>query len=205
MQEIINVYTEQERPGTQQDNQTPELSIPMPRGRHVTGGQWLSDPSPPGQIALLLQSAAVHNTTIDTAFTHAPQYAHDYNIIEAPVHYVKRSMYLISEGAAFQSLAFQRKTFSGIRKIHRAVTLKLLNTIPQGKPSDGQEDDNQRPLNQHSERRAHKAKQHALNLEAAGLPTVYQHDSNIGKQHPKAQLIRNCLSDNLWRPERAFK
>ena len=177
----------------------------MPRGRHVNGGQWLWEPRPPGPIALVLQSAAVHNTDTDTAFTHASQHAHDYNIIEAPVHYVKKSIYMISEGAAFHSLAFNRKTFSGIRKIVRAVTLKLPNTIPQCKPSGGQEDNNQRPLNQHSERRAQKSKQNALNIEAAGLPTDYQQDSNIGEQHPKAQLIRNCPSDNLWSPARAFK
>ena len=78
-------------------------------------------------------------------------------------------------------------------------------TPPQSKNNGEEADDHQRPPNQHSERRAHKAKQHALNLEAAGLPTDYQHDSKLGKQHPTAQLIRNCLSDNLCSPARAFK
>ena len=45
---------------------------------------------------------------------------------------------------------------------------------------------------------------HAMNLEAAGPPTDFQHDGNICKQHPKAQLPRNYLADNLWDPVRAY-
>ena len=74
LQELINVYTQQKRPGTQQENPTPDLIITMPTGRHVNGGQWLWEPRPPGPLALLPQSAAVHNTPINTAFTHSSKY-----------------------------------------------------------------------------------------------------------------------------------
>ena len=98
MQEIIDTYAEQNTPGTPQDDPTPQYTIPMPRGKHVKGGKWLWDPRPPGPIALLLQSASIHNSIIDTSFNHTSPYTQQYNILLSPIHYVKRSIYLISGG-----------------------------------------------------------------------------------------------------------
>ena len=109
---------------------------------------------------------------------------------------------MVSEGAAFPSIALNRKTFSGTRKIDRPVPLRLPNTAPMN-PNGGRKEQEE-AQGYPSEKKEERAKQHAQNLEAAGLPTDYQHDNNIGKQHPKAQLLRKCLADNLRKPIRSF-
>ena len=49
-----------------------------------------------------------------------------------------------------------------------------------------------------------KARWHKDSLQAAGLPAEYSHDTKLGTQHPKAALLRNCLSDNVWTLIRAY-
>ena len=49
------------------------------------------------------------------------------------------------------------------------------------------------------------AARHTNNITAAGLPVQYEHDHDIGKQRPKAGLLRNCLADDLWIPIQAYK
>ena len=125
-------------------------------------------------------------------------YMHEFNIIEAPCQYVKKAIYTVCEGAAFHTIAFNRKTFNGQRHIDRSISLSLINHEPE---IPKQAEDIAQIHNENARNRAtRRSQRHQANLEAAGPPTNYQHDHQIGKQHPKAALIRSCLSDNLWNP-----
>ena len=153
----------------------------------------------------MVQSASTHNAKITTEFNVISLYAREFNIIEAPIHYAKMAIYMISEGASFHTVASNGKTFSGIRKIGEQVPLGLINTIPAAPTADEAHQQDHQNKSRCDERRRERARHHAMNLEAAGPPTDYKHDGHIGKQHPKAQLLRNCPADNLWNPVTAYK
>ena len=129
-------------------------------------------------------------------------YTHEFNIIEAPMHYAKRSLYMMAEGAAFHAIAFNRKTSSGQRTVDHTATLKLLNTTPQ--TPKGEADIDNIGSKMDCQKAEIKPRWHKDNLQAAGLPAEYSHDSRLGKQHPKVALLRNCLPDNIWTPVRAY-
>ena len=127
-------YTSQCKPGAYQDGCDTQDSIPMPRGRLAGGGAWMWKPGPPGPVALMPQSAATHTARITTEYNVILPNTQEFNIIEAPIHYAKMAIYMISEGASFHTVAFNRKSFSGIRKADKQVSLNLINTIPAAPP-----------------------------------------------------------------------
>ena len=180
----------------------------MPGGRNINGGLWKWEPRHLGPIAFALQSAAVHNATIGRDLRVTSPYIVPFHIIESPLQFIKKGIYYICGGAALHAIAFNRKTFNGQRQIDRAISFSLANSTPptptcpnhdnSGKPDA----DNQR---QQSPAAIAKSIRHAANLRAAGLSDDYEHNQDIGKQHPKAALIRHCLADNPWNPIRAHK
>ena len=197
--EIMHFYYKQAKPGSKFHNL--EGAIPMPRGRALRGaGIW--KPRPPGPIAFLFQSAAVHTAATDTNFNLHCTYTQQFNIIHAPANFVRRAVYMVSGGAAFHAIAFNRETFSGQRIGDRTATVKFINTVPQ--VPLGEHEIAQRTTNRWRERAEQRSKLHRGSLGAPGLPVDYVHNDLHGKQYSKAALQRNCLADNLWGLVRAY-
>ena len=124
----------------------------MPRGRNLSGAQWKWKPRPLGPIALLLQSASIHNATINQEMTVTSPYFANIHIVDTPWQYAQKAIYYICEGAAFHAVAFNRTTFHGIREIDRTISLSLANNIPPTPTSTnhsmhGQNQEQEQPCN----------------------------------------------------------
>ena len=78
----------------------------MPRGQGTKGGGWVWEPRPPGPIALAVQSAAVHISTISATLSVERPYAQPFHTVDAPIPVLKKASYMISDGAAFHVVAF---------------------------------------------------------------------------------------------------
>ena len=102
----------------------------MPRGRNIKGGEWKWKPRPLGPIALLLQSASIHNATINQSLQVSSMYFPDFHIINTPWQFVQKAVYYVCEGAAFHAVAYNRASFNGTRQVDRAITLSLVNNTP---------------------------------------------------------------------------
>ena len=85
------------------------VTIPLPRGIAIRDGGWTCKPGPPGPIAAALQSASVHNAAISIDLTVISPYMHEFNIVNPPWRNMQKAVYRVCEGAAFHTIAFNRK------------------------------------------------------------------------------------------------
>jgi hypothetical protein len=88
------------------------LFIPMPIGWKGEHSRWRHTTKPRGPIALLIQRLLECNSYIDKIFTVWSPHEPNFNLLQSPLHLIKRFCYIICEASAFEALGAMRKVFA---------------------------------------------------------------------------------------------
>ena len=83
-----------------------------------------------GPVALLIRAASQHDAWISESFVFHSPYTPAFDILDTPLHVLKRHVYVVAESTAFATLQHNRKYFKGFAELDREVTMSLLHKQP---------------------------------------------------------------------------
>ena len=85
---------------------------------------------PAGPVGILLQTCLQRNAAISFGGVLSSGHCPTVHLFQDPLQFVTRTIYRISEGAAFHVVATNRRAFAGTWTIDRSLTLQLGRAVP---------------------------------------------------------------------------